>query len=304
MRKNRPLLRARVGRALRWLAIAAWTLVVLGRLALRDRLWTAASEFLSADLSLGAISFSLADLAAFGLTVWAAVLVSRFVRFLLEEDVYPRLHLARGLPYAISTMLNYLIVTVGFLAGVAVLGLDMTKFTILAGAFSVGIGFGLQNIFNNFVSGIILLFERPVKVGDVIEIDPNTVGRVEHIGVRASTVRTSSGPDIIVPNGMLISGRVVNWTFSNRASSIMLSVSLPVSTDLKHAIDVLEHSARDHPLVVDYPEPSAIVVRLGPDFLGLELRAWTNRADLWKEIRSELAVSATAALAAENMSLR
>ena len=304
VRRHRPLLRARFARMLRWLSFAGWMLVGLDQLALRERLFETAGQWLSAELTVGAIHFAMGDLIAFVLTLWAAFLVSRFLRFLLDEDVYPRLGLVRGLPYAISTMLNYTIVTLGFLAGVAALGLDMTKFTILAGAFSVGIGFGLQNIFNNFVSGIILLFERPVKVGDVIEVDPNTVGRVEHIGIRASTVRTSSGPDIIVPNGLLISGRVVNWTLGTRSSSILLPVSVPVNTDLKHAIEVLERSAKDHPMVVEHPAPSAIAVRLGPDFLGLELRAWTDRADYWKEIRSELAVAVTAALAAEGMALR
>jgi potassium-dependent mechanosensitive channel len=89
-------------------------------------------------------------------------LVSRFSRFVLEEEVYPHLRLTRGLPYAISTVLHYAILLVGFFAAAAALGFDMTKFTIVAGAFTVGVGFGLQNIINNFVSGLILLFERPI----------------------------------------------------------------------------------------------------------------------------------------------
>ena len=106
------------------------------------------------------------------------------MRFLLEEDVYHHLHLAAGLPYAISTMLHYVILLIGFFVALGALGIDLTKVTIL-GAFSVGIGFGLQNVINNFVSGLILLFERPIKVGDVIEVGGN-VGEVTRIGIRAS----------------------------------------------------------------------------------------------------------------------
>ena len=124
------------------------------------------------------------------------------MRFLLDEDVYPRIHLRRGLPYAISTMLHYVILLIGFFAGLAALGVDMTKVTILAGAFSVGVGFGLQNIFNNFVSGLILLFERPINIGDMVQID-DASGLVEHIGIRASIIRTLNGSEIIVPNGKL-----------------------------------------------------------------------------------------------------
>jgi len=121
-------------------------------------------------LEVGSLAISLGNVLAFLITVWAAFLLSRFLHFMLEEDIYPRVRLARGVPYAISTMVNYVILLVGFLFAVAAMGIDMTNFTILAGAFGVGQGFGLQNIVNNFVSGLILLFERPVNVGDVIQV--------------------------------------------------------------------------------------------------------------------------------------
>jgi small-conductance mechanosensitive channel len=105
----------------------------------------------------------------------------------LEEDVYPRAGLARGLSYALSSLLNYVLLTLGFLAGLAVLGLDLTKVTILASAFGVGIGFGLQSVVNNCVSGLILLFERPIHVGDAVQVG-SLQGRVRRIGIRASVV--------------------------------------------------------------------------------------------------------------------
>ncbi|HEX2386254.1 MAG TPA: mechanosensitive ion channel domain-containing protein, partial [Candidatus Binatia bacterium] len=224
-RRHGALIRRRLRRGLQLLAIVLWFLGTLNRLLLRDRLFEAVRRLLGLDLGIGLLHITVGDVFAFVLTVWAAFLVSRFVRFLLDEDVYPRVALGRGLPYAISTVVHYVILLAGFFVAVAALGFDMTKVTILAGAFSVGVGFGLQNIFNNFVSGLILLFERPVKIGDVVQIE-DASGVVEHIGIRASIIRTPNGSEIIVPNGKLISERLTNWTLSNRQRTIELPVSV------------------------------------------------------------------------------
>jgi small-conductance mechanosensitive channel len=167
-------------------------------------------------LEVGTVSLSFGSLVAFGVTLWVTFVLSRFVRFVLDEDVLPRLTLPRGVPAAISTGAHYLILVAGFLIAIGAAGLDPGKFTLLAGALGVGIGFGLQNVVNNFVSGLILLFERPVQTGDMIEVGP-LQGEVKRIGIRSSTVRTFDGADVIVPNASLISERLVNWTFSDRA---------------------------------------------------------------------------------------
>jgi potassium efflux system protein len=301
--KHGALLRHRVYRILQWTAVLLWVLHILNRLLLRERLFRAISDFMTEELVVGSLRISLSDIVIFGATVWAAVLVSRFVRFVLDEEVYPRVHLTRGLPYAISSMVNYAIVLVGFFAAVAALGVDMTKVTILAGAFSVGVGFGLQNIFNNFVSGLILLFERPVKVGDVVQID-DASGIVQRIGIRASIIGTPAGAEVIVPNGKLISERVVNWTFSNRRRSIELQLAVAQVADPRRIIALLERAANEHPNISRDPPPKAWVVKLGPDSLGFELRAWTDRIHDWMEVRSELAIAVSDNLAAENIALR
>jgi len=301
-RRHGALLRYRLRQGLQWLAILLWILFALDRLLLRERLFSAIRGILTAEFVVGSLEVSLGDVLAFVITVWAAFLLSQFVRFLLDEEVYPRIHLRRGLPYAISTMLHYVILLVGFFAGVAALGLDMTRVTILAGAFSVGVGFGLQNIFNNFVSGLILLFERPVNIGDMVQID-DASGVIEHIGIRASIIRTLNGSEIIVPNGKLISERLINRTFSNR-HSIELPISVAQEADPGHVIALLERTATTHPLVSADPPPRALVVKLGSDSLGFELRAWTDRVEQWMEIRSELVIAISAALAAEKIAIR
>jgi small-conductance mechanosensitive channel len=303
VKRHGRLFERRTRRVVQWLAIFLWALFALERLLLREALLRVFRTALAAELTVGSLRVSVQDLAAFGLTVWAAFLVSRFVRFLLEEEVYPRARLRQGLPYAISTMLNYVILLIGFFVAMAVLGVDMTKVTILVGAFSVGVGLGLQNIVNNFVAGVILLFERPVNVGDIVQID-DAIGFVERIGIRASIIRATNGSRIIVPNGKLISDRVVNWTLSNRQHGIELPIVVAQDSDPGRVVALLERTAAAHPLVAEDPPPQALVVKLGPDTLGLELRAWTERIDHWMQIRSELAISIRAALARENIAMR
>jgi small-conductance mechanosensitive channel len=303
VRRHRELLRRRVRMLLNALAFVWWLLLLFERLALRDRVISAAHAALTAELNIGAITISLADILSFILAVWASFVVSRFVQFVLDEEVYPHARLKRGLPYAISRTLHYAILVAGFFLAMGVIGVDMTKFTILAGAFTVGVGFGLQNIFNNFVSGLILLFERPVQVGDVIQMD-DAAGVVERIGIRASIVRTPGGSEVIVPNGKLISERLVNWTFSDRQRGIEVPVSVVLGSDPARVISLLERVASEHPSVLKTPPPEALLVRLGPDWMGFELRAATEQVEDWMKARSELAVAVTAALKAENIQLR
>jgi small-conductance mechanosensitive channel len=303
VQRHHDVLRSRVRLVLNGVAIVLWALFALERLAIRERVLRSAKDMLTAELNVGSISISFGDVLAFGLAVWASFLVSRFVRFVLNEEVFPHARLKRGLPYAISQTLHYVILVAGFFVAMAALGLDMTKFTILAGAFTVGVGFGLQNIFNNFVSGLILLYERPVQVGDLIQMDDAT-GVVERIGIRASIVRTSSGSEIIVPNGKLISERLVNWTFSERQRGIDVQISAVLGTDPQRVIALLERTATDHPKLLKQPPPQALLTRIGPDWMGFELQAFTDRIEDWMQVRSDLAVAITAALARENISLR
>jgi small-conductance mechanosensitive channel len=159
---------------------------------------------------------------------------------------------------------------------------------VLAGAFSVGIGFGLQSIVNNFVSGLIVLFERPIDKGDSVEIG-NLRGTVQHIGIRASVVRTSQGADIIVPNSQFIAEKVTNWTHGDRSMRIELPVSINYAASPKKVIDVLEATARSHPEVLREPAPQAIFVGFGDSSINFELRAWTDEFANAVRIRTDLA---------------
>lgn len=303
VQRHGDLVLRRVQLVVRAGALVLWGLFLFDRLAIRERVVEAGKTAFTSEFTLGSIGISLGDIVAFGVTVWASFLVSGFVQFMLDEDVYPRAKLGRGLPYAISRTLHYTILLSGFLLGVAALGFDMTKFTILAGAFTVGVGFGLQNIFNNFVSGLILLFERPVQVGDVIQMD-DIAGTVDRIGIRASVVRANNGSEIIVPNGKLISERLINWTFSSRRRGIELDVAVAHGADPKRVIELMNAAAIAHPRVEKSPPPQTLLMRMGPDWLGFELRAWTERIEDWLNIRSDLSIAINDALAAEHIALK
>ena len=299
---HRPMLQRRTCRVLEFLAFLFWLNQLLNFFGLRTPLIATTEVALNANLALGSFSITLGSILAFLATVWASFLISKFLRFLLEEDVYHHLHLAPGIPYAISTMLNYVILLLGFFVALGALGIDLAKVTILAGAFSVGIGFGLQNVINNFVSGLILLFERPIKVGDVIEVGGN-VGEVRRIGIRASVIRTADGSEVIVPNGSLISSQVTNWTFSDRQRAVEVSVNAVGGADPQRVVELLKNTAAAYPGVAKEPSPQVYVTNFSAGAVTFQLRAWTDRNEEWAQLRSDLSVAVNEALAREKIAI-
>jgi potassium efflux system protein len=170
VRRHRPSLQRRLWHLLIWLGAIGWLFVVLYQFQVLDLVVDPVRRVLTSQLTVGAISVSLGDVIAFLLTIWLSFQLSRFVRFALDEDVYPHVDFARGVPYAISSLVHYVLLISGTLIAFAAMGIDLSRFSILAGALGVGVGFGLQNIVNNFVSGLILLFERPIQVGDNVQV--------------------------------------------------------------------------------------------------------------------------------------
>ena len=302
VRLHRVMLQKRTCHVLEMLAFLFWLNVTLNVLGLQRPLISGVEAALNASFTLGSLSVSPGRLLAFLITVWVSFLVSKFLRFALEEDVYQHFHLARGIPYAVSTLLHYVVLLLGFFTALAALGIDLTKITIVAGAFSVGVGFGLQNIFNNFVSGLILLFERPIKIGDVIEVS-GTVGEVQHIGIRASVVRSAEGSEIIVPNGMLISGQVTNWTFSDRRRAVEITVSVAGGADLHQVTELLKTTAANLPGVAKEPAPQVYVAGFAGGAVTFQVRVWTDRYQDWAQLRSDLSMWVNGALVREKIAM-
>jgi small-conductance mechanosensitive channel len=299
---HRPILQQRIGHLLEFLAFLFWLYLVLRFFGLLTPVTTKIEALLNANLGIGSINISVGRTLTFLIAVGASFVFSRFLRFLLEEDIYHHFHLAPGTPYAISTMLHYAILLLGFVIALGALGIDPGKITILAGAFSVGIGFGLQNIINNFVSGLILLFERPIKIGDVIEVSGN-VGEVRRIGIRASVIRTADGSEVIVPNGSLISNQVTNWTFSDQQRAVEVSVNVVGGMDTQRVVELLKSVAAIHPDVAKQPPPEVYMLNFTAGAVTFQLRVWTDRSRKWAQLRSDLAVAVNDALAREKIAI-
>lgn len=278
----------------RWLRLAAflgWVALALAQFDVAEPVFEWVLGVLRAEIEFGSASFRLLDLILLIVTLWLSLQVARLVRFVLEEEVLPPLPLARGVPTAISRGVGYFVLALGFLFAVASAGIDVNQLTVVFGAFGVGIGFGLQNLVNNFVSGLILIFERPIQVGDLIEFQ-NQMGHVQTIGIRASVVRTFSGAELIVPNGDLVSSQVVNWNLSDRKRRVEIPVVLAANYDPKDAIAMMIEVARAHDNIID--EPSPTVTAKGFDEGGatvLELWCWTADTSITIATKSELTLA-------------
>jgi len=288
-------------RVLKWAATLMWAIRSLDYVGLLSSVESAGSSILNMRLERGAINISIEDILAFSLTLWASFLLSSFIRFALQEEVYPRARIPSGTAYASSRLIHYVILALGFVVGLGVLGMDLSKVTVLAGAFGVGIGFGLQDVINNFVCGLILLFERPVHVGDIVEVG-ELQGEVRKIGIRASTVRTYRGADIVVPNSKFITANVTNWTLSDQLRRIDLPVGVNYASAPKRVIEVLESVARENPGILKNPAPKCLFTGYGDSSINFELRAWTDQFNNWRVVRSELASAVYDAVHAAGMS--
>ena len=251
---------------------------------------------------MGELSLSLGAFLTFALTIWGAVLISRLARFVLNEEVFTRLSLPRGIPYALTTILHYVLLVGGVLVAIVATGINLDRFTIIAGAVGVGVGFGLQGIVNNFVSGLILLFERPIKVGDSIEMATRG-GQIQRIGIRACVMRTGDGAEVIVPNSMMIAGEVTNWTLSDRQRRLEIPVGVAYGNDPEQVIKLLTKVAQDHEDVLPHPPPETQFAGFGLHALEFKVGAWIGRPERGGSIRSELCVEIYKVLTREGIEI-
>src|SRR5262245_15355862 len=293
---HRATIERALARSIDVFALGFWLFLALSRFELLDPARAALATALAARLQIGALDLAVGRMLGFAAVVFLAWLVSRTTVALLEEDVYLRMALPRGVPYALTTLTRYALLLAGFLLALATLGLDLTSITVLVSAFGVGLGFGLQQVVSNFVSGLILLFERPVHVGDSVQLG-DLAGEVARIGIRSSTIRTPAGAEVMVPNSKLIDEKITNWTLSDRKRRVDLE--LPgIDTDPERVLELLIDVARRDPRVSAEPLPEALVVRFAKDAADFQLRFWTEESE-WMRLRSEIGVAIQRALRAD-----
>ena len=200
----------------------------------------------------------------------------RNIQGILEILLFSRVKLSQGTPYTITTLLTYILVAVGGAWAFSTLGMSWSKLQWLFAALSVGLGFGMQEIFANFVSGIILLFERPIRVGDTVTINGVT-GTVAKIRIRASTMIDPDRKEVIVPNKSFVTGQVINWALSNTVTRLVVSVGVAYGSDLDLVKRLLLQAAHEQPSVLKDPEPRALFLTFGASTLDHELRVYVGQ---------------------------
>lgn len=269
-------------------AFLLWAWLSLRYLTLSHSAWQMISGMLHASLEVGSLKISLGDLVFLVFGAYLAVRVARVVRLVLDEDVVLRLQLSEGTAQVTSISAYYAMLLFGFGCTLAAAGIQLDRLTVLAGALGVGIGFGLQNVVQNFVAGLLLLFGGPIKVRDKIQVG-DLMGEVLSIGFRSSTVRTPQGAEVIVPNSKLIADQVINWTMSDQKRRVEITISVDHGSDPKRVMRMLEEVARSHAKVLTTPAPQAMFLQHG-DALEFQLQAWVTFDD-YASVRSELTLA-------------
>lgn len=252
-----------------------------------DSLGAATKGLLSLGFNLGdqRISVGLVIVAA-GI-LYGSFFISWVLRKLLMDEVLIKRRVEKGVRISMARLVNYAIIFIGFLLAISTLGFEVSKITIILSALGVGIGFGLQGVVNNFVSGLILLFERPVRMGDTIEISGKWA-EIKHIGIRATTVQTLDQADLIIPNADLINSQVTNWTLSNRQVRLTVPVGVAYGSEVPLVMETLMACTEGNAMVARTPVPRVLFLSFGESTLDFELRVWVKDADYRLNARSAL----------------
>ena len=245
------------------------------------------SIHLTETWAFGTVEISIGAIFSFFIILVITFVLARLVRLFLDLEIFPRLRLPRGIPSAISMVIGYTIIGFGFFLAISTAGVDLERFGLLAGAMGVGLGFGLRNIIENYFSGLILVFTRPIQVGDTIEID-DVMGNVKQIGIRSSTIMTFDDCEVIVPNSDIISNRVSNWTLSNQQRRIKLPVKVAYGNEPDRVLELLNKAVREHKGVLEFPEPFATFNGFGDNYLDFTLYYWIS--DNILKYKSEVAL--------------
>lgn len=302
VRQHLPALQTVFSRLLVFAAVAGWLLYSLDRLRMLRPLQRIGSQILDVGIDVGEVSLHVGDVLAFVVSIWVAYWSARALRRVLRDELPGHAGLPRGVGNSIASLSYYGVLLLGCLVALSAAGFKVGQLALVFGALGVGIGFGLQNVVNNFVSGLVLMFERPIQPGDMVEFGA-IAGTVREIGLRATTIRSYDGADVVVPNGLLLSGNLTNWTLYDRSRRFEIAVSAAYGSDPAQVLSLLEATARDTPGVALQPAPFAQMTGYGDSALNFVLRAWTQDVGNWGTLRSDLLRRILSAMQAAGISI-
>jgi small-conductance mechanosensitive channel len=224
---------------------------------------------------LGTVEISLASLVYMALAVGMLLVATQWIRRRIVANLLSRTNLDLGARHAVGMIFQYAAVLLGFLVILQTAGIDVTSLNVLAGALGIGLGFGLQNVVGNFISGLIILIERPVKVGDRIEVGA-VEGDVIEVRARSTTVLTNDNISIIIPNSRLITENVVNWSYNDQKVRFRVPIQVAYGSDARHVEQLLLDVAEQNPDVLKQPAPGVRLMSFEDNGLLFELRVWST----------------------------
>ncbi len=233
-------------------------------------------------LAIGGARISFLHIINLGLIIFGAVLATRVVRTVLNTQIYPYLEVDVGVAYAINTIANYVLVVVAFFIGLNALGVDLTAITVVIASLGVGIGFGLQTLVENLISGFIILFGRSVQKGDYITVN-DTYGQIDAVGARSVVVKTPDNYELLIPSKDIVSAQVINWTYEDNTIRTRLPVGVSYGEDPAEIREILLDVTDNHPMILDEPEPHVRLKGFGDSsvnfelFFYFEIREWTEK---------------------------
>jgi potassium-dependent mechanosensitive channel len=253
------------------------------------RIWS----YINYPFKIGNFEVSLASLVIGGVVLVVAIIISRAVRSFMERRMAARVNLDPGIQYTVLRLIHYLVITLGTLFALkTAFSLDLTTLAVVFTALSVGIGFGLQFIAGDLASGFILLFERPVRVGDFITISgPDsklTEGRVQSINLRTTIVMTNDHIAAIIPNSKLVNQNLINWSYGERRSRISIPIGVAYDSDVEQVTETLLRAAVGVEFLLEEPKPSVQFLSFGDYSLNFRLLVWTNRPRRHAKIKSDI----------------
>jgi small-conductance mechanosensitive channel len=284
------------------LIIVLWLIVLATNLNLYNAALTGLTTLLETPRSIGNAFFTFGGILLFFMIIWIAHLLQKYVGYFFgdtgaDDEVQNKTQRSRLL------IARLILLCVGYLLAVTASGIPVDKITIVLGALGVGIGLGLQNIVSNFVSGIILIFDRPLQIGDVVEIG-NKKGKVREIGLRSSTLLTQEGAEVIIPNGDILSQHITNWTLSNTQQRLEIDLTVTGSKDMELVASTIKKAILSSEHILKTREPQILFVKVNDDGYALKAFCWSNDVSESDTARSEILLQLHEQLNAENIYLK
>lgn len=284
------------------LSVIIWLLVFMINLGVSKQVWGFLSEFLDSKRSFGSLSFTIGNVLFFAVILYLSNILQKHIGVLFGEQSSTRFTNQVEHRSSKLTLLRLIVAIIGLLLAVTASGIPLDKLTVVLGALSVGIGLGMQNIVNNFVSGIILIFEKPFQIGDFVEL-ADKKGKIQDIGIRASKMLTQQGAEVIIPNGDLISNRFTNWTINSAYVQSEIVLKINISSDIEKVSGIITEEIGKSDVLVKDEKPEILINSISADTIELSILIWISSVYAEPKFKNQLFRSLISRFNAEQIKL-